>query len=127
MTTVFVCADFMVNASILCLCFTATHRSHSWCDGMEVIAYNTRSPLVLIRYTMAAQRYIHGILQPHVLPLMERLPGVIFSKTMFGLTRQGCQKTLSALLLPFFGLLNPQFYLQSIISGIHRDSELSIP
>ncbi|GFU76969.1 transposable element Tcb1 transposase [Trichonephila clavipes] len=40
----------------------------------SVIAYNTRSPLVLIRSTMTAQRYVHDILQPHVLPLMQRLP-----------------------------------------------------
>ncbi|GFX04606.1 transposable element Tcb1 transposase [Trichonephila clavipes] len=40
------------------------------------IAYNTRSPLdlVLISGTMTAQRYVHHILQPHMLPLMQRLP-----------------------------------------------------
>ncbi|GFS79950.1 transposable element Tcb2 transposase [Trichonephila clavipes] len=27
---------------------------------------------------MTAQRYVHDILQPHVLPLMELLPGAIF-------------------------------------------------
>ncbi|GFU25191.1 transposable element Tcb2 transposase [Trichonephila clavipes] len=43
-----------------------------------VIAYNTRSPLVLIRGTMIAQWYVHDILQLHVLPLMQRLPGAIF-------------------------------------------------
>ncbi|GFT07993.1 uncharacterized protein TNCV_977801, partial [Trichonephila clavipes] len=31
MTIVFVCEEPVVNASI-CLCFTATHYSHSWCD-----------------------------------------------------------------------------------------------
>ncbi|GFV53549.1 transposable element Tcb2 transposase [Trichonephila clavipes] len=40
----------------------------------DVIAYNTRSSLVLIRGTMTAQRYVHDILQPHVLPLMQRVP-----------------------------------------------------
>ncbi|GFU39272.1 transposable element Tcb2 transposase [Trichonephila clavipes] len=44
------------------------------------IAYNTRSSLVLIRGTIRAQRYVHGILQPHVLPLMQRLPGAIFQQ-----------------------------------------------
>ncbi|GFW88583.1 transposable element Tcb1 transposase [Trichonephila clavipes] len=44
------------------------------------IAYNTWSPLVLIRGTMTAQRYVHDILQPHVLPLMQRLPGTIFQQ-----------------------------------------------
>ncbi|KFM74986.1 Transposable element Tcb2 transposase, partial [Stegodyphus mimosarum] len=51
--------------------------------GMKVwvaIAYNTRLPLVLFRGTLTAQRYVHEILQPHVLPLMQRLPGVIFQQ-----------------------------------------------
>ncbi|GFW90018.1 transposable element Tcb2 transposase [Trichonephila clavipes] len=29
---------------------------------------------------MTAQRYVHDILQPHVLPLMQRLPGAIFQQ-----------------------------------------------
>ncbi|GFW27064.1 transposable element Tcb2 transposase [Trichonephila clavipes] len=29
---------------------------------------------------MAAQRYVHDILKPHVLPLMQRLPGAIFQQ-----------------------------------------------
>ncbi|GFW82590.1 transposable element Tcb2 transposase [Trichonephila clavipes] len=51
------------------------------------IAYNTRSPLVLIRGTMIAQRYVHGILitphvsiTPHVLPLMQWRSGAIFQQ-----------------------------------------------
>ncbi|GFV86006.1 transposable element Tcb2 transposase [Trichonephila clavipes] len=43
-----------------------------------VIFYNARSPLVLIRSTMAAQRYVHDILQPDVLPLVQWLPGASF-------------------------------------------------
>ncbi|GFW42834.1 transposable element Tcb2 transposase [Trichonephila clavipes] len=45
---------------------------------LGAIAYNTRSPLVLIHGTMIAQRYVHDILPPYVLPLMQRLPGAIF-------------------------------------------------
>ncbi|GFV66214.1 transposable element Tcb2 transposase [Trichonephila clavipes] len=44
------------------------------------IAYNTRSPRVLIRGTMTAQRNVNDILQPHVLPLMQWLPGAIFQQ-----------------------------------------------
>ncbi|GFX95613.1 transposable element Tcb2 transposase [Trichonephila clavipes] len=44
------------------------------------IAYNTRSPLVLFPGTMTAQWYVHDILQPHVLLLMQRLPGAIFQQ-----------------------------------------------
>ncbi|GFV08840.1 hypothetical protein TNCV_3820831 [Trichonephila clavipes] len=29
---------------------------------------------------MTAQRYVHDILQPHILPLMQRLPGTIFQE-----------------------------------------------
>ncbi|GFX62326.1 transposable element Tcb2 transposase [Trichonephila clavipes] len=46
----------------------------------DAIAYNTRSPLVLIHGTMTAQQYVHDILHPHVLPLMQRLPGAIFQQ-----------------------------------------------
>ncbi|GFT62575.1 transposable element Tcb1 transposase [Trichonephila clavipes] len=49
-------------------------------DLWGAIAYNTRLPLILIRGTMTAQRYVHDILQPHVLPLMQRLPGAIFQQ-----------------------------------------------
>ncbi|GFT30074.1 transposable element Tcb2 transposase [Trichonephila clavipes] len=35
---------------------------------------------ILIRGTMTAQWYVHDILQPHVLPLMQRLPGAIFQQ-----------------------------------------------
>ncbi|GFV27437.1 transposable element Tcb2 transposase [Trichonephila clavipes] len=44
------------------------------------IAYNIRSPLVLIRGTMTAQRNVHDILQPHLLSFMQRLPGTIFEQ-----------------------------------------------
>ncbi|GFU86199.1 transposable element Tcb2 transposase [Trichonephila clavipes] len=66
-----------------------------------VIAYNTRSPLVLIRGTIAAQRYVPDILQPHVLPFMQRLPGALFNKTMLGLytasVSQDCLPTVATL------------------------------
>ncbi|GFX97071.1 transposable element Tcb1 transposase [Trichonephila clavipes] len=42
------------------------------------IAYNTRSPLGLIRGSMTAQWYVHDIVQPRGLPHMQRLPGTIF-------------------------------------------------
>ncbi|GFV63773.1 transposable element Tcb2 transposase [Trichonephila clavipes] len=44
------------------------------------IACNTRSPLVFIRGTIIVQRYVHDILQPHVLPFMQRLPGALFQQ-----------------------------------------------
>ncbi|GFX75694.1 transposable element Tcb1 transposase [Trichonephila clavipes] len=49
-------------------------------DPWGSIAYKARSPLILIRCTMTAQRYVHDILQPHVLTLMQRLPGAIFQQ-----------------------------------------------
>ncbi|GFU57461.1 transposable element Tcb2 transposase [Trichonephila clavipes] len=44
------------------------------------ISYNTRSPLELIRGTMTAQRYVHNVLQPHVLPLIQWLLGANFQQ-----------------------------------------------
>ncbi|GFW66506.1 transposable element Tcb2 transposase, partial [Trichonephila clavipes] len=44
------------------------------------IAYNTRSTLVLISGTMTAQLYVHDILQPHVLPLIQWLQGALFQE-----------------------------------------------
>ncbi|GFW80955.1 transposable element Tcb2 transposase [Trichonephila clavipes] len=102
----------------------ALQRHTATTAGMMVwvaTAYNTRSPLVLIHGTMTSQRYVHDILQKHVLPLMQRLPGAIFQQDNAGLTHQGCHKTVSTLLLPFLGLLDPQICLQSSISGIIWD------
>ncbi|GFW59785.1 uncharacterized protein TNCV_4718761 [Trichonephila clavipes] len=91
------------------------------------IAYNTRPPLVLIRDTMTAQWYVHDILQPLVLPFMQRLPGAIFQQdNAWPHTARG-HKTVSALLLSFLGLPDPQICLQLSISGIIWDGELGNP
>ncbi|GFV86211.1 transposable element Tcb2 transposase [Trichonephila clavipes] len=85
------------------------------------IAYNTRSSLVLISGTMTAQRYVHDILQPHVMPLTQRLPGALFNKTMLSLTRQGYHKTATTLSWPARSSdLSP-------IEHIIWDGELGIP
>ncbi|GFV20539.1 uncharacterized protein TNCV_4143001 [Trichonephila clavipes] len=69
----------------------------------------------------------HDILQPHVLPLMQQLPGAIFQQYNAWPHTRKCQKTVSALLLPFPGLSNPHICLQSSISEIIWDGELGIP
>ncbi|GFY05374.1 transposable element Tcb1 transposase [Trichonephila clavipes] len=56
---------------------------HSWCYGMEChrLQYQVIPSIVTdthsIRDTMTAQRYVHDIQQPHVLPLMLRLPEAV--------------------------------------------------
>ncbi|GFX46724.1 transposable element Tcb2 transposase [Trichonephila clavipes] len=68
-----------------------------------VIAYNTRLSLVLIRDTMTAQRYVNDILQPHVLPLMQRLPGAIFKhndRPHTARVSQDCLRTVTTLTWP---------------------------
>ncbi|GFS79171.1 transposable element Tcb2 transposase [Trichonephila clavipes] len=69
-----------------------------------VICYNTRSPLVLICGTMTAQRYVLDILQPHVLPLMQRLSGAVFQKDNdrphWAKISQDCLRTVTILPLP---------------------------
>ncbi|GFX05639.1 transposable element Tcb2 transposase [Trichonephila clavipes] len=77
----FVCGDPVVNTSILPLfCFPRHMVPTAGVMVWGAIACNTQSPLVLIRGTMIAQRYVQDIMQPHVLPLAQRLPGVIFQQ-----------------------------------------------
>ncbi|GFY07336.1 transposable element Tcb1 transposase [Trichonephila clavipes] len=86
-----------------------------------VIAYNTWSPLVLIRGNMTAQRYVH-ILQPHV-ATHATAPRIPFPTRQCS-TSHG--KGVTALLLPFLGLPNPHNCLQPSISGIIWDGKLGI-
>ncbi|PRD27180.1 UNVERIFIED_CONTAM: hypothetical protein NCL1_36109 [Trichonephila clavipes] len=79
-TIVFMCGNPVVNS--LNQAF-ALQRHTSPTAGVMVwgaIAYNTRSALVLIHGIMTPQRYVHDILQPHALPLMQRLPSAIFQQ-----------------------------------------------
>ncbi|GFW78265.1 transposable element Tcb1 transposase [Trichonephila clavipes] len=82
------------------------------------IAYNTRSSKVLIRGTMTVQPYVHDILQPHVLSVMQRLPRSIFqqdnSRPHTARVSHYCFHTVITLL----GLPDPQICLQSNITGI---------
>ncbi|GFV50718.1 uncharacterized protein TNCV_2213791 [Trichonephila clavipes] len=91
------------------------------------IAFNTRSPVVLIRGTMTAQRYVHDIVQPHVFPLMQRLPGTIFqhdnAQPHTARVSQDCLRIIT----PFLGLPDPQICKQSSISEIIWDGELGNP
>ncbi|GFX83736.1 uncharacterized protein TNCV_350001 [Trichonephila clavipes] len=90
----------------------------------NAIAYNTRSLLVLIDGSMTAQRYVHDILQPHVLPLMQWFPEAIFqqdnARPHTTRVSQECFRTVTtALWVP-----DPQICVQLSISGIISDGEL---
>ncbi|GFU69981.1 transposable element Tcb2 transposase [Trichonephila clavipes] len=86
--------------------FALQHHTASTAGVMisGAIAYNTRSPLVLICGTMTAQRYVHDILQPHVLSLMQRLPGAIFqqdnARPHTARVSQDCLRTVTIFLWP---------------------------
>ncbi|GFT81153.1 transposable element Tcb2 transposase [Trichonephila clavipes] len=60
--------------------FTPTHRSLEWCSARGNWTVVEWTPLVLIQDTVTAQWYVHDILVPHALPLMQRLPGAIFQQ-----------------------------------------------
>ncbi|GFV59596.1 hypothetical protein TNCV_4259891 [Trichonephila clavipes] len=78
------------------------------------IAYNTRSLLILIHGTMTAQLYVHDILQPHMIPLMQRFLGAIFQQVF--LTQAVTRLTVFSRLLPFLGLtrfVSNRAYLES--------------
>ncbi|CAH1964664.1 unnamed protein product [Acanthoscelides obtectus] len=46
------------------------------------IAYGSRSPLIFIRGNMNAQRYIHEVLEPHLLPYLDTLADPTFQRAL---------------------------------------------
>ncbi|GFX98548.1 transposable element Tcb1 transposase [Trichonephila clavipes] len=46
----------------------------------EIIAYDSRSFLIVMRRTLTGQRYVDDILRPHVGPFLNGLPGAIFQR-----------------------------------------------
>ncbi|GFT16718.1 uncharacterized protein TNCV_1333351 [Trichonephila clavipes] len=75
---------------------------------------------------MTAPRYVHDILKPHVLPLMQRFPGTIFqqdnARPYVARVSQDYLRTVTT----FLGLPDPQICFQSNISEIILDDELGI-
>ncbi|GFS98240.1 transposable element Tcb1 transposase [Trichonephila clavipes] len=95
------------------------------------IAYKTRSSLVLIRDTMTAQRYVRDILQPHVMPLMQRLSEAIFqqdnARPHTARVSQDCLCTVTTLhLLARIPDLSPnRAYLGSFGTGVEHPTSLN--
>ena len=59
------------------------HRHTAITPGVMVwgaISYDSRSPLVILRTTLTAQRYVDEILRPFALPFMARHSGAIFQQ-----------------------------------------------
>ncbi|GFU36961.1 transposable element Tcb2 transposase [Trichonephila clavipes] len=76
MTIVFVCGE-RFNAAFALQRHTAPTAGGAYGVPLRTIHVH---PLFLIGGTMTAQQYVHNVLQPHVLPLMQRLPGAIFQQ-----------------------------------------------
>ncbi|GFV35814.1 transposable element Tcb2 transposase [Trichonephila clavipes] len=76
---------------------------------------------------MTVQRYVREILQPHVLPLMKWLPGVIFQQDNvcpdMARVSQDCLCTVTKIHWPS----RSQICLQSSVCEIIWDGELGIP
>ncbi|GFX58990.1 transposable element Tcb2 transposase [Trichonephila clavipes] len=92
-----------------------------------VIAYITRSPLVLICGTTTTKQYFHYVMQPRVLPLMQWLPEAIFQQDNAQPHSPTVSQDCLRMLLPFLGLPDPQICFHSNISVIIWDGELGIP
>ncbi|GFX78768.1 transposable element Tcb2 transposase [Trichonephila clavipes] len=45
-----------------------------------VIAYDSRTTLIVMRGTLTGQRYVDDVLRPHVGPVLNGLPGAIFQQ-----------------------------------------------
>ncbi|GFT48202.1 transposable element Tcb2 transposase [Trichonephila clavipes] len=46
----------------------------------RAISYDSRSTLIVMRRTLTGQRFVDGILRPHVGPFLNGLPGAIFEQ-----------------------------------------------
>ncbi|GFW34633.1 hypothetical protein TNCV_952611 [Trichonephila clavipes] len=75
---------------------------------------------------MTAQRYVHDILQPHVLLLMQQIPGAnvqqVNAENHTARKSRDCLCTVTT--FPWHA--QSQISLQSIISGISWDGDLDI-
>ncbi|GFT46834.1 uncharacterized protein TNCV_967481 [Trichonephila clavipes] len=120
----FECAESFIKKELRQTCHFRRHLSQF--EGCHYLQY-TVSALVSIHGTMTDQRFVHDILQPHVLPLMQRLPGAIFQQDNARRhTVRVSQDCLGMLLPPFLGLPNAHICLQSSLSGIIWGGELGI-
>ncbi|GFX26074.1 DDE_3 domain-containing protein [Trichonephila clavipes] len=79
MITVYGCGGALVSGTIPSHCSTS-HCPHRWCNGLGAIAYDIRPTLIVMRGTLTGQRYVDDILQPHVGPFLNGLPGAIFQQ-----------------------------------------------
>ncbi|GFU44736.1 transposable element Tcb2 transposase [Trichonephila clavipes] len=75
MITVFVCGGALVSGTIPPLSSILRHTARTagvmvW----EVIAYDSRSTLIVMRGTLTDQCYVDDILRPHTLPWVDRSP-----------------------------------------------------
>ncbi|GFV08124.1 uncharacterized protein TNCV_1047531 [Trichonephila clavipes] len=115
MTTLFVCGDPVVSASILLLIYRYTPLPQLvWWHGVPFLTVHGHpriDPLhhdsqSLISCNRMCCHLCNGSQEP------------FFNKAMLGLAWQGCYKTVSALLQPFLGMPDLQNCLQSSIFGM---------
>ncbi|GFU37726.1 transposable element Tcb2 transposase [Trichonephila clavipes] len=81
MITVYGCGGSLVSGTIPPTPTVLRHTART-SDVMvwEAIAYNNQSTLIVMRGTLTGERYVHGILRPHVRPFLNGLPGAIFQQ-----------------------------------------------
>ncbi|GFV19081.1 uncharacterized protein TNCV_3223001 [Trichonephila clavipes] len=74
MITVYGCGGTLVSGTIPPTLFYVTLPAQlvKWSAG--VIAYDSRSTLIVMRGTLTGQRYVDDILRPHSLPWLARSP-----------------------------------------------------
>ncbi|GFX87836.1 DDE_3 domain-containing protein [Trichonephila clavipes] len=81
MLTVYGCGGALVSGTIPLSHTVLRHTART--AGVMVwwiIAYDSRSTLIVMRRTFTGQRYVDDILRPHVGPLINGLPGAIFQQ-----------------------------------------------
>ncbi|GFT08386.1 hypothetical protein TNCV_2751221 [Trichonephila clavipes] len=107
MKIVFVCGD-PGRTPQSCLCFTATHCSHSWCDGIM-----SHCPQCTVTHSIDTGCHDCPVACPS-----HPTATCVVTPALLGLPKQRYHKTVPALLLLFLVLPDHQICLKSSISTI---------
>ncbi|GFW28762.1 transposable element Tcb1 transposase [Trichonephila clavipes] len=63
-----------------CFHYCTPHRPSARSYGLGAISFDSRTPLVVIRGTLTAQRYVDNILRTVLLPFLLQYSGLIFQQ-----------------------------------------------
>ncbi|GFV24586.1 transposable element Tc1 transposase [Trichonephila clavipes] len=74
------CLETVRAACLSCFHYCMPHRPSTRSYGLGCHFFRSQTPLVVIRGTLTAHRYVDGILRTVLLPFLLQYPGLIFQQ-----------------------------------------------